>query len=89
MGWLGAAGAALALNLVFFAAMPCLLQPAPSKPAFEDIISQVNVIRLHRTGRIPPSSEKRRSHPSRRPSANSPSLPSTGLFGPRSACHLR
>jgi protein TonB len=48
MGWLGAAGAALALNLVFFAAMPCLLQPAPSKPAFEDIISQVNVIRLHR-----------------------------------------
>jgi protein TonB len=48
MGWLGVVGGALILNLILFAAMPWLLQTAPEKPTFENIVSQVNIIRLHR-----------------------------------------
>jgi periplasmic protein TonB len=77
MGWLGAAAAALALNLVFFAAMPFLLHTAPSKPAFEEIVSRVNVIRLHREDtpvkrktETPPEPPPERKQP--RPAINRP-----------------
>ena len=44
--WLWAGAGALALNLALFAAMPHLLNPAESKPAFEKVVSQINVIRM-------------------------------------------
>jgi len=69
--WLWAGLAALTLNLALFAAMPHLLHPVKSKPAFEQLVAQINVIRIKRPETPvkrktdkppePPPTQKRRS----------------------------
>lgn len=44
--WMWGAAAALGLNVMLFAVMPHLLHPVTDKPAFQQVVSQVNVIRL-------------------------------------------
>lgn len=56
--WLGAGLVAAGLNMALFLLMPLLTDPAPSKSSIEDLVSQVNVIRMKR-----PDSEVRRKKP--------------------------
>ena len=56
--WLVAGLVAVGLNLVLFLLMPHLVDPTPSKPSIDTLISQINVIRMKR-----PDSEVRRKPP--------------------------
>lgn len=55
--WAWAAVIAMAMNLVLFMLMPCLLQRRSAPPAFEQIVPQIQTIRLKR-----PDSEVRRKN---------------------------
>lgn len=44
--WAAAAGAGVFLNLALFALVPYLLTPDPDPPEYEQLVSQVNVIRM-------------------------------------------
>lgn len=46
--WIWGTAAALGLNVMLFAVMPHLLHPVPDKPAFQQVVSHVNVIRFRK-----------------------------------------
>lgn len=46
--WLWATLGAVGLNLALFSGMPHLLRPLKNRPAFDELVSQINVIRLKR-----------------------------------------
>lgn len=69
--WCGAVGAAAAINIVFFMLMPYLLHQAPVKPQFDELVSQIQVVRLKRPERPaerktkppPPKNQEQRPRP--------------------------
>jgi protein TonB len=85
--WLGAGLGAITLNLALFAVMPYLLHPVKSKPVFDQVVSQVNVIRIKRPEtpvkrkteappEPPPPPERRSPEPTaRQPIATKMTLP--------------
>jgi protein TonB len=73
--WAWAASIALAMNLMLFAVMPYLLHRKPAKPVYDQLVSQINVIRINRpdsavrrkTVKPPRPPEKRKELPPRSP----------------------
>lgn len=47
--WLAAVAGAVALNVFFFMLMPCLLRQAPAKVQYDEVVSQIQVVRLKKT----------------------------------------
>lgn len=66
--WCASVGAAAAINTVFFMLMPCLLHQTPAKPQFDELVPQIQVVRLKRPERPaerktqPPPPEPRKQH---------------------------
>lgn len=73
--WAWAASIALAMNLMLFAIMPYLLHRQQAKPVYDQLVSHINVIRLHqpetaarrKTAQPPQPPEKRKELPPRSP----------------------
>jgi protein TonB len=75
INWLWSGLAAVGLNLVLYLLMPHLMDTAPSRPSFEKLVSQVNVVRMKRPETPvrrkeaeppdPPEAKKPRSTPQR------------------------
>lgn len=62
--WLGAVVGAVAMNLFLFMLMPCLLRQAPAKAQYDEIASQIQVVRLKKPEqparrKTPPPSKKK------------------------------
>ena len=70
--WCGSVGAAAAINIVFFMLMPYLLHQTPAKPQFDELVPQIQVVRLKRPERPaerktkppPPKPQEQRPRPS-------------------------
>ncbi len=62
--WLGPMAGAVAMNVFLFMLMPCLLRQAPAKAQYDEMVSQIQVVRLKRPEqpakrKTPPPPEKK------------------------------
>lgn len=68
--WLGPAVGAVAMNFFLFMLMPCLLRQAPAKTEYDEIVSQIQVVRLKKIEQ--PARRKAPSPPPKKNAARRP-----------------